>query len=197
MEKQKGYTGRRCSEERSFVNTLACIPDKSKWINNVVILPYLDRREAGLLTRFWRQTFQGQPLSSLTALFQALHQIQLDIHIPGKHIYNIFFLKVILLSFSFFPPLRPTEAGAAPFVFNKILESVHEGKVHFLKEGVALHEAVSQTRFSNGYWSLSQSYYFTSNIIASSTALQHKRQPGKHHNRIREKKSPLLTFKTP
>lgn len=98
METQKGYTGRRCSEERSFVNTLACIPDKSKWINNVVILPYLDRREAGLLTRFWRQTFQGQPLSSLTALFQALHQIQLDIHIPGKHIYNIFFESYFLLS---------------------------------------------------------------------------------------------------
>lgn len=54
--------------------------------------------------------------------------------------------------FLLFPPLRPTEAGAAPFVFNKILESVHEGKVHLLKAGVALHEAVFfQTRFSNGY----------------------------------------------
>lgn len=163
-----------------------------------MILPHLDRREAGLLTRFWRQTFQGQPLSSLTALFQALHQIQLDIHIPGKRIHNIFSESYFLPFLFFFSPrLRPTEAGAAPFVFNKILESVHEGKVHFLKEGVALHEAVFQTRFSNGYWSLSQSYYFTWNIIASSGALQHKRQPGKHHNRIREKKSPLLTFKTP
>ena len=151
-ETRRGSTGRRCSEERSFVNTRACIPDKSKWINNVVMLPYLDRREAGLLTWFWRQTFQGQPLSSLTALFQALHQIRRDIHIPGKHIYDVFFFKVIF-SFLFSPPLpllRPTEAGAAPFVFNKILESVHEGKVHFLKEGVALHEAVFQTRFSNG-----------------------------------------------
>lgn len=89
------------------------------------------------------------------------------------------------------PPPCPTEAGAAPFVFNKILESVHQGKVHLLKQGVALDEAVFRTCFSNGYWSLSQSYYFTSNIIASSGALQHKRQPGKHHNRIREKKSPL------
>lgn len=95
--------------------------------------------------------FQGQPLSSLTAPFQALHQIQLDIHIPGKHIYNIFFESYFLLSLSPPPPLRPTEAGAAPFVFNKILESMHEGKVHFLKEGVALHEAVFQTRFSNVY----------------------------------------------
>ena len=98
------------------------------------------------------------------------------------HLY--IFLK-LFSPFSFLPPLRPTEAGAAPFVFNKILESVHEGKVHFLKEGAALHEAVFQTCFSNGYWSLSQSYYFTSNIIASSSELQHKRQPGKHHNRIR------------
>lgn len=93
------------------------------------------------------------------------------------------------------PPLCPTEAGAAPFVFNKILESVHQGKVHLLKEGVALDEAVFQTCFSNGYWSLSQSYYFTSNIIASSGALQHKRQPGKHHNRIRGKKSPFKLSK--
>lgn len=79
------------------------------------------------------------------------------------------------------PPLRPNKAGAAPFVFNKILESERmREKCIFLKEAshYATPPAFRALRVQSGCCHAGVALP-PRNIIASSSALRHKRQPGK------------------